>query len=177
MLADAYRQSAQQLRDNPPVDAPRERTAEETRARLRRAAELFGAIVAAADAARRDAALDPLDAAYERLALMHLGDCLLELNEIESLSDALALFRQVAARYQGDAIALTAQVQIANIYLRMGRTIEAARAVERARWLLNATPDEALAASPDGFTRAEWDRFLTAVAQADVFGDVFTAAN
>ena len=117
---------------------------------------------------------DPVLTTYQRLALFHRGDCLLELNEPQSLREALETYRQAAARYEGAPSALTAQVQIANILLRNGKLTEAARAVERARWLLRNISDEVFGEYDDGTNRAYWDRYLTAVASSHLFRDVFT---
>ena len=112
-------------------------------------------------------------ALYERLSLFYQADCLFELNAPATLQQALELYRRAAARYEREPAALTAQVQVANIYLRLGRLTEAARAVERARWLLRNIPDGAFAAYPDGAGREHWDRYLTGISSSDLFRRVF----
>jgi tetratricopeptide (TPR) repeat protein len=172
MLADAYRGSAYALRSDETAGAAaaREQVARE---RFGRAAELFEEYASGGDAA---AALRESQAQYQRLALFYRGDCLFELNDPTSLTEALSTYRQAGARYQSTPAALTAQVQIANIFLRQGRLIEAARSVERARWLLGSMPDAAFAEYDDGMDRASWDSFLSAVRSSNLFRGVIRDA-
>lgn len=170
MLADVYRRSALDLRDHPPANVSAERAAEESGARLRSAAQHFEALHTQLEALPADAAADPQVDLYRRLSLAYRGDCLIELNESASLEEALATFRQIAARYEDDPAALNAQVQIANIYLRQGQVVEASRAVERARWLLRNMSDQSFAAAGAGQTRADWDKYLTTVASSALLG-------
>lgn len=169
-LADAYRRSGLALRETPPADANAQAVADESRRRFRAAADRFEALIAeTTGVSERD---DPLGATYARLALMYRGDCLYALNESETLREALATYRQAAARYPAETVALAAQVQIANVHLRMGRVVEAARAVETARWMLRSMPDRAFRQAPLGEDRETWERYLTAVAGAHLFRDV-----
>jgi len=165
LLAESYRRSARDLRAQPPAGADPAQVAELSRQRYRRAAELYAQFLA--DSAAADA--DDDRAVYARLALFHRGDCLMALNDADSLREALAVYQEASARYEHEPAALNAQVQIANIYLRMGRPIDAARAIERGRWLLQHIPDVALTTEEEGLGRGEWDRFLTAMATAYVF--------
>ncbi len=110
---------------------------------------------------------------YERLSLFYRGDCLFELNEADTLEEALAVYREAAARYEAEPAALTAQVQVANIYLRQGKLREAVRAVERARWMLRGIPEEAFEQYADGTDRAYWDRYFSTVSSAQLFQDAF----
>ncbi len=172
VLADSYRLSAYALRDE--ADSardPREAHLESQR-RFERAAQLFGEMLAI------EQSRDPHDAAalpeqFQRWALFYLGDCHFELNDPQSLEQALSRYQQAAVRYQGDPAALTAQVQIANIHLRQGRTTDAARAIERARWLLQAIPEGAFARAPGGVARADWEKFLGRVAGSELFQELF----
>jgi len=164
MLADAYRRSAYALRANPPAGAA-------SRERFRTAAGLFDELLNDLESARR---ADPSLRAYARLALFYRGDCLFELNEPDTLQEALTTYRNAAARYDGQPAALTAQVQIANVFLRLGDVTEAARAVERARWLLRGIPAEAY--GEPGLTRSDWERFLAVVSSSNLFKGVFNTA-
>lgn len=168
MLADTYRRSAYALREDESTESTRARW-QVSRQRFRRAAELFDAVATDGEAWPPD---DEAGATYERLALFYHADCLFELNEPGTLEAALAMYRQVAARYQGRPAALSAQVQITNIYLRQGKLTEAARAVERARWLLGGIPDQAFAECKGGMDRDRWDRYLDAVRSSHLFRDV-----
>ncbi|MBL8880215.1 MAG: hypothetical protein JNG88_13940 [Phycisphaerales bacterium] len=168
-LADAYRRSGLAMRD-----AMKDRAIgdqQEWRERLRTAAARYDDFLNSLPTDPQHPARD-----YERLSLFFRGDCMFELNEPASLQEALATYRQIASRAEGDPDALTAQVQIANIYLRMGRATEAARAIERARWLLRSISDQAIAASGFGQSRREWDQYLAAIAASPLFRDVLTAS-
>ncbi|MEW6199611.1 MAG: tetratricopeptide repeat protein [Planctomycetota bacterium] len=168
-LANAHRRSAYALRDATPPDVPPARAAAESEDRFRRAAELFAAVLQELDTAGgTDAALG----VYARLALFYRGDCLFELNRPDTLQAALAAYRNAAARYDGQPPALAAQVQIANVLLRQGDVTEAARVVERARWLLRGMPAQAFAERRGG-SRADWEQFLTVISSTPPFRDAF----
>ena len=168
MLADAYRGSAYRLleQESEASIITRRRISRE---RFQRAADLFGQYLQEVVRLSDDT---PARELYTRLALFYRGDCLYELNEPETLAEALVTYRQAAARYQGLPAALTAQIQIANIHLRQGHLIEAARAIERARWILGNIPDQAFK-EYDDMDRTAWDRYLTAVRSSNLFEEVF----
>lgn len=167
LLADGYRQSAYQLRDGD-EGARTTEAVDESRRRFERAAAIFQEFLEET----HDQPGDAGDlATLRRLALFARADCLFELNTPDSLSDALVSYRAATARYQTDPPALSAQVQIANIYLRRGKLIEAARAIEHARWLLGGISDAAFSGEPQG--RAEWDQYLAALSGSRLFREVF----
>jgi len=170
VLADAYRRSGEMLRDAA-ASGGGPQVAEEGRWRLRRAAELFAAFGAAGHSQP-----DSRAHLYERLALFYRGDCLYALGDPASLEEALATYRQAAARYPDSPAALTAQVQMANIFLRQGKRTEAAWTLERARWVLSGIPDSAFEPSADGRGREHWKRFLAAVGASDLFSEVLAGS-
>ena len=170
MLADAYRRSADALRADPPQDVDAARVDAACRERLARAAELFDDLLCDLSG---ESDTDETLAAYERLGLFYRADCLFALNEPDALQQALEAYQRAAARYEHQPAALTAQVQIANVYLRLGLVSEAARAVERARWLLPGIPDSAFETCEDGADRAHWDRYLTAISSSELFQGAF----
>lgn len=171
VLADCYRRSAESLGES--QNGPMPRVQAESRQRYTRAAELYSQFLAnAANDADRTPALE----LYERLSLFYRADCLYALGADDDLREALALYKQAAARYQGTPAALNAQVQIANINLRQGQVTDAARAVERARWLLRSMPDNAFAGSAEAADRAYWDKYLTALASSRLLGGRLVAA-
>lgn len=171
-LADAHRRSAYALRDNPPPGALASKAVAISQERFERAAELFDELLGDLEVrAEQDDAVQ----AYERLALFYRGDCLFELNTPETLEDALAAYRHAAARYDAQPAALTAQVQIANVYLRLGDVTEAARAIERARWLLRSIPAEAYTQWTGG-SRDDWQKYLAVVSSSNLFQGVFANA-
>jgi tetratricopeptide (TPR) repeat protein len=171
MLANAYRRSAARLRDDPPEGALPGAVAAESVRRFRLAADLYDKLLDDFELAE---GLDAAQALYERLALFYRGDCLYELNDPETLRAALATYRNAAARYEGHPSALTAHLQIANIHLRLGQPVEAARALERARWLLRGVTDEAFVRYR-GLDRAAWEDFLTTVLSSDLFAGAYAA--
>jgi len=166
LLADAYRRSAYALRDRPPSGAAAQRARHESARRFERAADLFGNLLADLSDGG-DAAL------YRRLALFYRADCLYELNRPDTLAEALMLYREAAARYQGQPASLTAHVQMANIYLRQGRVREAASAIERARWQLAGIAPEAFASREA--ERSWWAQFLEGVSGAEMFRSAIVA--
>ncbi len=171
MHADAYRQSARLLRQESAMASEAAQYRDESAVRFRKASELFGQFVAAvsADAAAQDAE----SALLERLARLYEADCLYELNDPAALEAALGLYRQTTARFQSEPCALSAQLQIANIQLRQGKLTEAARSVERARWLLRGIPPEAFDAVSGAPGPADWERYLATVSTSILFRDAF----
>lgn len=168
MLADAYRRSAQSLMEKGKEGSTA--ALQEGRRRLRIAAELFSQLIRDADAMVGPA--DESRALYTRLALFYRGDCLFELNEPDTLQAALAAYRNAAARYAGDPAALTAHVQIANIHLQFGDVVEAARALEKAHWLLRTIPRAAFERVGAG-SHEDWQRYLSVVSSSSLFREVF----
>ncbi|MFO0839171.1 MAG: tetratricopeptide repeat protein [Phycisphaerae bacterium] len=168
-LAEAHRRSALALRSPAPGSTPNEGDGEESRRRLQRAVQLYGDLLS-----EKRGTADEQGEELERLALLGRADCLYELNEPGTLDEALSDYRQAAARHRFRPTALTAQVQIANIQLRQGKRTEAARSVERARWLLKSIPDRAFEEQESGAGRDEWDGYLAALASSLLFRDVLT---
>jgi tetratricopeptide (TPR) repeat protein len=165
-MADAYRRSAYALR----ADATGGST--ESRERFHQAADLYDQLFTVLNPVEHP---DEETQLYARLALFDRADCFLELNEPESLREALAIYRTAAARYEAQPAALTAHTQIANICLRLGQVPEAARALARARWILKTIPDEEFAAARS-CNRAAWEQFLTLAAESDLLHVELTSA-
>lgn len=178
MLADSYRKSAIAWRSagSQQTDArERERVTQLSRERLRRAEKLFSDVqleVTAALAGAPDEDRRQTLRAYQRLSMFYRAECLADLGDDESIEAALAVYRQASAEYEREVAVLSAQVQTANLHLRMGRTAEAARAVERARWLLANMPDaafESARAEGEPWGRAEWQKYLSTLASSHLF--------
>lgn len=159
LLADAYRRNGLELREKADGAAWRER--------LRAAVARYGELLAESPSEVERAG--GAGAAYRRMAMLYRGDCLMELNDPDSLNDALATFQQAALAYEGQPAALIAHVRIASIYLRLGRMLEAARVLERACWLLGNTPDGAFAAGLDGFGVRNWREYLSLIRESPLF--------
>jgi len=170
-LGDAYRRSARALRERvADNDSPAAQV--ESRARYRRAAEVFAAVLRELPAEMEDAEERDLLA---RLSLQYRADCLLAQGEPDAVEAALAAYWMITTRYADQPAALTAHVQIAGIHLRRGEVAQAASALERARVLLRHMSDEALADSASG-TRAEWEQFLSLALSSEVFRDALITA-
>lgn len=162
LLGDCYRRSALALRDETPAGVDSDKARAESHDRLKTASEHFRSLTTG------EATGDDLP--YQRLAAFYQADCLYEMNEADALDNALEAYRQAASRYASDSGAIVAHVQMANILLRQGKLTEAARSIERARWLLRSIPDASLDASGGG--RAAWDQYLTTVASSSLFKDL-----
>ena len=172
MLADANRLSGLALKADASADADSPARLDEARARLYRAVELYRTVRSETDPRAEDAGAQ----LYRRLALIAEADCLAAIpNDANALDAAIARFRQAAAEYENTSMALTAQVRLAGLYLRQGERVEAARALERCRWLTSAITDEAFARSDDGATRAEWTSYLDTLTSSLLFRDAFAA--
>lgn len=167
-LAEAYRDSGEQLAEKALDGDNGGRLSEESQRRIKQAADLFGAFVGDSGKSK-----PPGPAAqFERLASLAQGDCLMLLAkhaDATAAEAALAVFKQITVRYQGEPIALSAQVRTANLLLLQGKVSEAARAVERARWLLRGLPEQANNDFPYGTSRATWEKLLNTVAASDLF--------
>lgn len=174
MLADAYRRSALALRGSQAQGADEQARSEAGR-RFRRATELFSAFPAPPiDRSLSNAQGSDL---WRQLALLYRAECLFELNTSDSLREALDVNRQIVALFQGRPTAMIAQSQLISILLRQGKLTEAARGLERARWLLKGIPDAAFEGSARGMDRAGWERYLEAIADSPLFREIFASAN
>lgn len=169
MLADAYRRSAHSLRA-----ATQEPSLDEANRRFRRAADLFAEF--ASPAADRSLGSAQGAELWRQLALPNRAECLFELNTSESLREAVDVNRQIVALFQGRPASLVAQTQLISILLRQGKLTEAARGLERARWLLKSIPDTAFEDTARGMDRSGWERYLRALADSPLFQEIFASA-
>ncbi len=168
LAAETYRKSGEALQSQVADDDHPARVRGEAKHRLQVAADLYGQYLRRiSDTAAGDGRL----AQYERLALFNRGNCLFQLNTPEALREGIETYRQAAALYELEPAALTAQVQLANAYLRLGLTSEAARAVERARWLLRNIPEGAFDGNVNASSRKDWDQYLATIASSRLFAD------
>lgn len=169
LLADAYRLNAYELAlpEAPQADPHR---LQEARNRFRNAVQRYRAV-------REQFFAEPASEAhrlYRLLSLMGEADCLAELNEPETLATAVARYRQVAAENERTPVALVAQVQLARLHLRQDSVVDAARAIERCRWLIQGISDEAFASNVDGLTRQDWERYFSTIATSPLFQNAFS---
>lgn len=98
-----------------------------------------------------------MDKTQQRLAHFYRADCTYDLGLFE---DAIKLYDQAAFRYQDDASALAAYVQIVNANVALGRPAEARSANERAKWLLRRMPAKAFTDGSFSLSRAYWEQWL-----------------
>ncbi|MGE3180325.1 MAG: tetratricopeptide repeat protein [Phycisphaerae bacterium] len=171
-LSDSYRLSAFALREAAMTHADAATVFEQSKERFREALRNYSAL---RDRLGGNQERSEADAVYYRLATLYEADCLAELNEPESIDTAILKYRRAAAEFDRSDTALVALVQIANLHLRRGETVEAARAIERARWLVQSLPQEGFSTSIDGYTRADWKRYLELMTSSHLFRNVFAA--
>lgn len=173
LLADSYRLSAYALRNTKLDGDAAQRALDESRVRFRASAKGYEQFLDESRASDRDFIGKKL---LDRLALMNRADALLAQGDPGAMEDALATYRQVTAYYQGEPAALAAQVQISNIFVRQGRIVEAARELEKARWLLRNIPDAMFRTTEDGLDRKHWDEYLNTLLATEMFRQVFDDA-
>jgi tetratricopeptide (TPR) repeat protein len=173
LMADSYRKSAGLLKD---VKAARAATATASAAPADPAAAASLASQAEAAAAKRerlnrarhlyDRAIEQfrlgppqrdLDKLYLKLAHFYRADCLYDNGNYE---EAIRLYDAAALRYQDDASALAAYIQIVNAYSALGKFDEAKAANERAKWLLRKMPPDAFKDVRLSMPRQYWDDWL-----------------
>lgn len=155
LMGDSYRKSAALLAaklktpqgDAAEVTAARKERLTKARRQYDRLVELFRDVVPTAD----------LDKLYLKLAYFYRADCVYDLGEYE---ESIKLYDAAAMRYQDDASALSAYVQIVNAYVELGRIQEAKHANERAKTLLNRMPPEAFADGGFAMPKEYWSRWL-----------------
>ncbi len=172
LLADAYRLSAYALRSDGGQRAVTADVQAESDERFRQALAQYRRFLSAVQ--DEDSASEATQL-YTRLAAINAADCLYELDEPNRHDEAIRAYQDVINRYEQTPTALVAQVQIANIHLRRGTFEEAARAVERARWLLRSVPARAFVDADDGSDRASWERYLETIMDSLIFRDVLAS--
>jgi tetratricopeptide (TPR) repeat protein len=163
LMGDGYRKSAEALSGQlaatkAPATQPSIDLAEATRARtqrLTRARQLFDDVL---DYYRANPAAKDLDKMYQKFSYFYRADCTFDLG---NYAEAIKLYGDAAFRYQDDAAALGAYVQIVNANVALGNVEEAKAANERAKWMLRRMPKEAFVEGRLGMTREYWDRWLT----------------
>lgn len=101
-----------------------------------------------------------------RSAYLRRADCQFDLGRYE---DAASAYAEAQWRYENETIGLTAALQIVQCQLRMGRTAEARRSLERAKWLLKKMPDSAFRREAGQQDRGYWLSLLDRVAQSGLF--------
>lgn len=152
LTADSYRKSAAQLEIKPGQAGDEARVAR--RDRLAKARKLYDQLVEIFHDAAPTGEMDKL---YLKLAYFYRADCWYDL---QSYEEAIAAYDAAAMRYQDDASALSAYVQIVNAYCEEGKFLEAKRANERAKTLLARMPSEAFNDGAFPMPKAYWQKWL-----------------
>lgn len=167
LLADAYRRGGQML-DERIAEAEnaalQQELAEERSQRLRRAKDLFEAIINwLQPVAEEDITAD--DAVCLMQSYLFRADCVFELGEY---TEALELYKTAAFRYPNDLMALSANLQIVFCYYRLGNLESARTANERAKWLLTRMPKDAFKNQLLNLDEQHWQQWQEWI--GEVFG-------
>jgi len=162
LMGDSYRKSVAVLDDRaaaakgaatkPALDLAEAKREREDR--LKRARELYGRVI---EHYRGNESKGEMDRLYLKLSHFYQADCVYDLGQFE---EAIKLYGDAAFRYQDDALALGAYVQIINANVALGRKEEAKAANERAKWMLRRMPEEAFADRGAGMSRPYWEQWL-----------------
>ena len=151
LLAEAYRRSAQLIREQKAAAADTAANAEADR-RLTEALDNYRRVkrmLAPLD----ESSLTGLEATYLRTSYLYIGDCLFDLGR---LLPAIEAYREVAWRYENQPAAVSATMQVVHCYDRLGRAEEARAALARLQWLLKKIPDAAFDTQSGMSSRAYW---------------------
>lgn len=163
LVADAYRQSAQAIKEellDPRFAGEAKRLVAERERRLHEAAARFREVIQRYEV-RDSATLSPLDQVYFQDAVLGEAASLFDLGRY---AEALSLYERAAWTYKDQPAALGAYVQIINCYVILGRDAEARTALRRAQYLTEAITEESFEPAGDLETRADWKRYFDWVA-------------
>jgi tetratricopeptide (TPR) repeat protein len=155
LTADSYRKSAALLdakMTGPPGDQAEARAARQKR--LTSAKKLYDRVVDMFHDSSPSAEVDKL---YVKLSYFYRADCLYDL---QSYEQAIAAYDTAAMRYQDDASALPAYVQIVNAYCEEGKFLEAKHANERAKTMLSNMKEKNFSEGAFPMPKAYWERWL-----------------
>ncbi len=171
-MADGYRKSAALLeqkiasmRASESVQQAAE-AAEAGRARRERLTKAKALYDRAIEAYKAHPPANDLDQLYAKMSHFYRADCLFDLGDYV---EAIKLYDFAAFRYQDDASALAAYVQIVNANVQLGRIAEAQAANERAKWLLRRMPPETLKNGSLGMPSDYWEKWLNWSSNARVW--------
>ncbi|MFO0946996.1 MAG: tetratricopeptide repeat protein [Planctomycetota bacterium] len=147
-IADSYRrwaEASQTLMQDPGV-TPRGRTVlqNERNDRLKSALQEFEDLRSKLLKVQEERPLSPDEQALLRGSFFSVGDVYVALEDWEGAIDA---YTTAANRFQDRPECLSAYVQIANAYLRLGRSSEANSTLRQARWVLSKLDDRQFAGS------------------------------
>ena len=167
-LADAYRQSADQMAKTlqDPMARSRLEALEAERARrLDEAVTIFGMVIEELEA-KHKMSLMPVETLILRNSYIYRGDCAYSLGHYEQ---AIAFFDQAARRWEDHPASLVALVQIVNAYCELDQLQQAKVANDRARWQLQRIPEEAFNDPSLPMTREHWEDWLRWTSELNLF--------
>lgn len=164
LLAEAYRQSAQSVREDEQSDADAGATYEINR-RLTLALQYYSEVKSIL--ARHDAtALTDLEEAYLQASYLYIGDCLFDLQKLE---EAIEAYREAAWRYENLPAAVSATMQVVHCYQRLGRLEESRAALARLQWLLKKIPADAFDAERGMTAKSYWDALAKRIERTGIY--------
>lgn len=168
LLADAYRRSAEALRDEIEQAAfagEVKRIREESMRRYRKARGLYREAID--DYELRDPAeLTRVESVFLRHAYLYEADCYFATQEYER---ALKLYEEAVGAFKDQPAGLAAYVQIINCHVFLGETDEARAAHARALVLTDSIPREGFVRSASPETRADWRRYFDWLGDSGLF--------
>jgi len=167
ILADSYRQSGMALKADL-MSAQHVGEAgqmrESAQRRLETARRLYRDLIIEYEA--RQTPLATIDRVYYRHALLYEADCHFENHRY---AEAIELYEAAAGTLAHTTAALAAYVQMINCHVFLGRPVEAAAALTRAKVLTRTLADRAFEADFSPETRADWQRYLDWLERAELF--------
>lgn len=158
-LADANRQSAEQILADLNESMPQDRREELERLRAERlsAAGQGYQRVLSGIGARDPRKLTSMDRLAERNSVFYLADVAFEQGD---MARAINLYDSARQKHAGEPASLVAMVQIVNAYVRQGKWNEAITANERARQQLAGLPENVWTSPDLPIGRKHWERWL-----------------
>ena len=151
LLAESYRQASSALSRRIVGDDPAARREANRRTRAALANYLS---VKARLGSMDESSLSALERTYLQASYLYAGDCLFDLEEIETALDA---YREAAWRYENEPTAVAAMLQVMHCHERLGHVDEAKAALARMRWLLKKIPEDAFVEARGMSSKAYWE--------------------
>lgn len=177
MLAEAYRRSAAQIREDlkdPKKLAHKDELKVVHLRRLARAQELYQQVIERYRG-RSEESLADLDRLYRKLSHFYRADTIydrsyvLDAGDYRPFIEALHEYDEAAWLYQSDPIAMSAYVQMINCHLRMGNVYEARKTLQRMSWALRNIPDEQFEQYLPQEGRPFWEEYLSWLGRMPMF--------
>jgi tetratricopeptide (TPR) repeat protein len=169
MLADAMRQSIDELDKELAQPMPQSKRAARQAERARRLEQgqvLYSQVISDLES-RSELSMTDAQRLYLRNSYFYRADCAYDLGRFET---AIELYDLAAKRYDRDPSSLVALVQIVNAYCELGDVQAAAAMNNRARDHLSRIPEEAFENPNLPMQREHWQRWLQFTAELNLLG-------